>query len=88
MTRFLSGGGAERVISVLANSLVEQGYEVGIMAYNVTPQDYPLDARVSRFTLENYAEDTGNPVSRTAFRWKHLRKAVKAYHPDVVLPFL
>lgn len=88
VTRFLSGGGAERVISVLANSLVEQGYEVGIMAYNVTPQDYPLDARVSRFTLENYAEDTGNPVSRTAFRWKHLRKAVKAYHPDVVLPFL
>lgn len=88
ITRFLSGGGAERVISVLANCLAEQEYDVGVLIYNITENDYPLDKRISYFTLENYDEDEGNKITRTAFRWKNLRKIMKEYHPDVVLPFL
>lgn len=88
ITRFLSGGGAERVISVLANALVEQKYDVGVLIYNITADDYPLDKRVAQFTLKNYEENSGNRLTRTTFRWKNLRKIMKEYHPDVILPFL
>ena len=88
VTRLLAGGGAERVISVLANELTEQGYEVGIIIFNMAKDEYILDKNVCCFRFEHYDETCGNTISRTMYRWKCLRSIIKSYHPDVVFPFL
>lgn len=89
VTRFLNGGGAERVISVLANSLVKQGCEVGIMSYILTDHDYEIANEVSVFSMgSEYSEGQGNSVSRTLYRRKKLAGVVKSYSPDLIIPFL
>lgn len=89
VTRFLNGGGAERVISVLANSLVKQGYEVGIMSYILTDHDYEIEKNISLFSMgKEYSESRGNSFSRTRYRRKKLASVVRSYRPDIIIPFL
>ncbi|GFI43482.1 GalNAc-alpha-(1-_4)-GalNAc-alpha-(1-_3)-diNAcBac-PP-undecaprenol alpha-1,4-N-acetyl-D-galactosaminyltransferase [Lachnospiraceae bacterium] len=89
VTRFMSGGGAERVISVLSSEMEKQGYEVGILVYNRTEKDYATAFGVKVLTLgEGYSENKGNSVTRKFYRRKQIRQVVKEYKPDVIIPFL
>ena len=42
----MSGGGAERVVSVLANEFIKAGYDVTLMLTNSTQIVYDLDKRI------------------------------------------
>lgn len=89
VSRFMQGGGAERVISVLSGALIEQGYEVGVMSYLITKEDYDIDYRVERYSMGDiYSEENGNAVTRTLYRKKRLKEVIKHYKPDIVFPFL
>jgi glycosyltransferase involved in cell wall biosynthesis len=85
-------GGAERVMTELANHWAARGWTITIIHYSPpgTPPAYPLDARVSEVPLGLHR------VSRTPFsailnnvrRIVVLRRAIRASRPEVVLSFM
>lgn len=84
----LSKGGAERVVSVLASGLAEQGKdEVVIVRYFMTDLDYAVSSKVKIITLSNGFEEDYNKLNRIKML-KMLRHIIKTEKPDHILPFL
>ena len=76
----LGSGGAERVVSLLANRMVERGHQVEIVCLKFNVVYYQTDTRV-KVTLA--MKQTKNRL--TELSW--LRKYIKKQNPDVVIPF-
>lgn len=76
----LGSGGAERVVSLLANKMVEQGHQVEIICLKFNDIYYQTDSRI-KVTLA--MRQTNNRL--TELFW--LRKYLKKQKPDVVIPF-
>jgi len=76
----LGSGGAERVVSLLANKMAERGYQVEIICLKFNDVYYQTDSRV-KVTLA--MQQTKNRL--TEVFW--LRKYLKQQKPDVVIPF-
>lgn len=76
----LGSGGAERVVSLLANKMVESGHQVEIICLKFNDIYYQTDSRV-KVTLA--MQETKNRL--TELFW--LRKYLKKQKPDVVIPF-
>lgn len=76
----LGSGGAERVVSLLANKMVERGHQVEIICLKFNDVYYQTDSRV-KVTLA--MRQTKNRF--TEIFW--LRKYLKKQNPDVVIPF-
>lgn len=76
----LGSGGAERVVSLLANKMVERGHQVEIICLKFNDVYYQTDSRV-KVTLA--MQQTKNRL--TEVFW--LRKYLKQQKPDVVIPF-
>lgn len=76
----LGSGGAERVVSLLANKMVERGHQVEIICLKFNDVYYQTDSRV-KVTLA--MQQTKNRF--TELFW--LRKYLKKQNPDVVIPF-
>lgn len=49
VTNGLSGGGAERVMSIIANHLENSGYQVSFLMLKKFDNEYPLNQRINRF---------------------------------------
>lgn len=80
LTASLGSGGAERVVSLLANKMVERGHQVEIICLKFNDVYYQTDFRV-KVTLA--MQQTKNRL--TEIFW--LRKYLKKQNPDVVIPF-
>lgn len=79
----LHAGGAERVISLLANSFCQKGYEVEIVCINKHLVFYPIDEKVKVW----FAEDEVKSLSiLKKVLW--LRNHIKNDRPDVVIAFM
>lgn len=76
----LGSGGAERVVSLLANKLVDSRHQVEIICLKFSDIYYQTDSRV-KVTLA--MQQTKNRL--TELFW--LRKYIKKQDPDVVIPF-
>lgn len=76
----LGSGGAERVVSLLANKMAERGHQVETICLKFNDVYYQTDSRV-KVTLA--MEQTKNRL--TELFW--LRKYLKKQNPDVVIPF-
>ena len=76
----LGSGGAERVVSLLANEMADRGHQVEIICLKFNDIYYQTDSRV-KVTLA--MQQTKNRL--TELFW--LRKYVKKQKPDVVIPF-
>lgn len=76
----LGSGGAERVVSLLANEMVGRGDQVEIICLKFNDIYYQTDPRV-KVTLA--MQQTKNRL--TELFW--LRKYIKKQNPDVVIPF-
>ena len=76
----LGSGGAERVVSLLANKMVEREHQVEIICLKFNDVYYQTDSRV-KVTLA--MQQTQNRL--TEVFW--LRKFIKKQNPDVVIPF-
>ena len=84
----LGSGGAERVTSILANKLVEYGYEVSIIMLSRMLCVYPLCEKIKTESLDCDA-DAGMPYIKRFFtRLKKIRRTVKRLSPDVVISFM
>jgi len=87
----LWSGGAERVMSELANTWATLGVHVGLLTLAVPQEDhYPLLPTVERIALDEIGESRtllqafSNNVRRC---WK-VRRAVREFAPDAVLSFI
>lgn len=83
----LGAGGAERVVSILANAWAGRGKQVTVVTLSTPDTDFhALDFRIERISLaamkdsSGLAEAIGNNVRRLA----GLRRAIAEHRPDVV----
>lgn len=82
VTANLGSGGAERVISLLANQFCLRGHEVEIIFFRDRLVFYELDERVK---VVISGEECHSDAMWRKMLW--LRKYIKTTKPDVVIPF-
>lgn len=80
-------GGAERVISILCNSLSEQGYEVCLATNTDKFFAYTLCENVQIRSLYPACYEKKSFLSRFFQLYASIRKIVKEVNPDVVISF-
>lgn len=85
----LNDGGAERVMSVLANGLVTKGHDVTLVTDYSVKNEYVLLDGVHRIVLDGeLGQQKKNGVTRTVGRALRLRKLCKDAKADVVVSFM
>lgn len=82
--RSLTGGGAERVVSVLANAMVKQGIDTYIVTYARTDRDYDLDKNVKVIVMPKRKDSIYTKMQRIPDMYKIIHKI----NPDIVIPFV
>ena len=81
-------GGAERVVSNLANQLVKEDYEVIAATEWQGEVEFALDTRVRRVHVGLRPEDEGkNRFAKIFLRFRYLRDLIREEKPDVVIAF-
>ncbi len=86
----LGGGGAERVLSIMANYWVERGEQVMVITLAPESRDvYRLDPRVERtaFDLERASKGVWDALRSNVQRILSLRRALRKGRPDVIIGF-
>ena len=87
----LDSGGAERVISIIANHWAEKGWPVTLLTFDdgSIPPFYDLDSRIRLIPLDIY-QASSNPAAAIVNNLKRiavLRRAVRDSEPDMVISF-
>lgn len=83
VTSTLTSGGAERVISLLANNFAERGYEVEMIALtSISPDYYTLDPKVKFIHADKVSK--GGLLGELWWFRKHIKKE----QPEVVIAFM
>ena len=80
----LSTGGAERVISILANNLALRGYEVHLVTFLDVPNDYILNSKVIHKKISCC---DGNRAKQHLVRMKWIREYIRKNCIDVYITF-
>lgn len=84
----LEHGGAERVVSNLANKFAEEGYDVIVAVEWIGENEYELDERIRHEMIGiTQKESKKNRISQYLLRIKHLRQCIKKHDPDIVIAF-
>jgi glycosyltransferase involved in cell wall biosynthesis len=87
----LGGGGAERVMSALANAWADAGVQVGLLTLATAREDaYPLSPKVKRIVLNAMWESRSlwESMASTLRRCLMIRRAMREFGPDAVLSFM
>jgi glycosyltransferase involved in cell wall biosynthesis len=87
----LGAGGAERIMSELANAWAVQGAHVGLLTLAMPEKDYyPLSPDVERIALNEIGESHSllQTLTNNARRCWKIRRAVRRFAPDVVVSFI
>ena len=83
VTSTLTSGGAERVISLLANNFAERGYEVEMIALtSISPDYYSLNPKVQFIHADKVSK--GGLLGELWWFRRHIKKE----QPDVVIAFM
>ncbi|WP_026657057.1 glycosyltransferase family 4 protein [Butyrivibrio sp. AC2005] len=84
----LGQGGAERVVSNLANQFAKGGYEVYIATEWFDENEFTLDPRIHRVHVGLREEDAKKGrVTKFLLRVKYLREFLESTRPDVLVAF-
>ena len=84
----LCQGGAERVVTNLANQFAKEGYEVFVATEWYDENEFVLDPAVTRVHVGlREADDKQNRVPKFLLRVKYLKEFVREYQPDVLVAF-
>lgn len=82
----LTGGGAERVVTLWAGELAELGYEVAIFVLNRREREYPVSPKV---TILSAAPTHEEYLALGYFqRFRVIRGILRTFSPDYVISFL
>lgn len=80
-------GGAQRVLTNLANKFSESGYETIVVISYADLNEYELCSNVKRYELEQKSK-RGNIIARNVRRVLKLRQLIIKENPDVVVSFM
>lgn len=83
---YLSGGGAERVVSIWSSELAKLGIYTSILLFFRVENEYVIDKNVQIYSIKDSRENYNKLT-----KWEKielLRKKIKKIEPDVVLPFV
>lgn len=84
----LEQGGAERVVSNLANQFAKENYEVIVATEWQGENEFALDDRVRRIHVGLKKQDEGkNRIAKILLRVLYLRRLIKEEKPDVTIAF-
>ena len=86
----LGGGGAERVMSVLANGLYRSGHDITLVTDYSVSDTYPLDPSIQHIVLDGAftgATKKGR-IQRTVRRIFQLRRICRNLQADIVISFM
>ena len=84
----LCQGGAERVVSNLANQFAKEGYKVYVATEWYDKDEFELDPRVTRVHVGLREDDEKkNRIVKFLLRVRYLKEFVKEYKPDVLVAF-
>lgn len=83
----LSSGGAERVVSVLASQLADDGYDVSVIKYFDTFDDYHVSPKVKVSCISKGNELDYKKLSLFK-KIKLIRQEVESIKPRFIVPFL
>ena len=84
ITSRLSGGGAERVMAILANHFAEKGYIVSLISFN-EGDAYPLKPEINRIRLHD-GKFSNHRLRSFYSLYKHYK--IKSNRPDVIIAFI
>jgi glycosyltransferase involved in cell wall biosynthesis len=88
----MGAGGTERVVSVLANAWIDNGWDVTIVSFEPGEAKtyHPLDARICQKRIDHGPRRIGkwHSIGRTLRRIKDLRTVIRRDRPDLVISFL
>lgn len=87
----LSSGGAERVMTDMANYWGKKGYSVSLVTLNSWVDDfYHLDKKVKRLKFSGIRPKAGftNKIKFNFMRIIRLRRLIKKNDPDIILSFM
>lgn len=85
----MRGGGAERVMSILCNELVNRGHDISLATMINHPSFYLLDKRINIISLDR--RKGANIVDKIIWRLKwyaYIRRTVKKENPDIIISFI
>ena len=80
----LGRGGAEHVVTILANDYVEKDWEVHICMLLSNKVEYNIDNKI---VLHDLSNGGGSRIKRTPYWLNNIRKTVKTVQPDKIVSF-
>lgn len=83
---YLSGGGAERVVATWSKELDKIGYDVHILVFYRTGEEYRTYGNVKIHTIANSKEHYKK--MKNTEKLLAIRKNIKEYKPKLVIPFV
>lgn len=84
----LGKGGAERVITNLANQFADKGYESIVLTSYTLDKEYITNDKVKRICLEDYQKSSDSKFFKNIKMIKSLRKIIKEIEPDILVSFM
>ena len=82
VTRVLRAGGAEKVLTLLADKFLAKGIKCTIITTEDASTDYEFSGDIR---IENIGKIAGNALKSKYFQYKRVRAIVKEIKPDIVL---
>ena len=76
----LGGGGAERITTIIANQMIENGVDVEMIVFSNKYNEYSVSDKISL----SYLPEKKNKVLDVAAKIIKLRKLLKTQNPDYV----
>ncbi|MBS0185057.1 MAG: glycosyltransferase family 4 protein [Proteobacteria bacterium] len=88
----LNSGGAQRVLSILANHWASQGHKISLITLDrpESPPFYPLNSKINIFQLNKNKPETSciNRLKAISDRFLSLRKKIQKLKPDLIVSFV
>lgn len=84
----LEHGGAERVVSNLANRFAAEGYDVTVAVEWISEVEYPLDERIDHINIGlTEADENKSRAAKYLLRIRRLKECIRRVNPDIVIAF-
>ena len=84
VTSSLSGGGAERVMSILINYYFDLGNQIEVVSLVSDKQEYKISENIKN----HFIAKSHNKFLKLFERYFKLKKIIKNYKPDIIISFM